>query len=484
MNTQFVYLAITVLLSFFVGGKWNIPLAAWIAPVFGIRFFRDSDKPWRSFLLLWAASAVVNIISWQGGTAMGGFGPFAEPIFFILVTPIGLLPYVIDRLYYRRFGSSAWLTLVYPLVATAADFFSASGSPFGSFGAASYSQRDFPFVMQIAAVTGLWGITFVMSWFASLVNQIWESGFKFSRLTLVFSAVFILILGLSIGRSLLPAQPSQTAVVAGFSMPNGSLAGMLGQLKSGNETGFRQAVDELHSAELAQIRTLAQTGANIVALQEGAGLGLTDQVESLLNKAAAIAREESIYIVLPTFDLGKAVPENVVQIIDPQGEIVLRHVKYGGNQFEGTLKGDGVLQSVETPYGRLSAVICWDADFPDIMRQAGKQKVALLFVPANDWVEVRDIHAGMATFRSVENGLTIFRQTGQGVSLVSDAYGKILSRVDSFNEPAAQFAGVQRVETPVQSLQTLYPEIGDLAGLLAMLASLGLLIGLWVARKK
>ena len=484
MNTQFVYLAITTILGFFVGGKWNIPLAAWIAPIFAIRYFRSSDKAWRAFLLLWVTSAAVNIISWQGATAMGGFGPLAEPLFFVFVSLTSLLPYVIDRLYYRRFGSTVWLTLIYPLAATALDFFSASGSPFGSFGAFAYSQRDLPAVLQIVALTGLWGITFVMSWFASLVNYVWDSGFKFSRLAIVFCGVFALIVGLSLGRSLLAAQPGQTAVVAGFSMPNGTLAGLLGQFRAGDEAGFRQAVNDLHNAELAQIRKLAQEGANIVVLQEGAGLGLTDQVEKFLADAGEVAREEQIYIVLPTFDLGKTIPENMVQIVDPQGQIVLKHVKYGGNQFEGTLKGNGVLQSVETPYGKLSAVICWDADFPDIMRQAGQQNVALLFVPANDWVEVRDIHAGMATFRSVENGLTIFRQTGQGVSLVSDAYGKVLSRVDSFNEPAGQFAGAQRVETPVQSVMTLYPKIGDLFGGLALLGVLGLLVGLWVTRKK
>ena len=100
------------------------------------------------------------------------------------MTPLGLIPYVIDRIYYRRFGSSAWLTFVYPVAATAMDFFSSNGSPFGSFGAVAYSQRDFLAAMQIASVTGLWGITFVIRWFASLTNHVWENGFKFKRFSL------------------------------------------------------------------------------------------------------------------------------------------------------------------------------------------------------------------------------------------------------------------------------------------------------------
>ena len=31
--------------------RWTLPAAAWLAPIFAIRFFRDSDKAGRSFLL-------------------------------------------------------------------------------------------------------------------------------------------------------------------------------------------------------------------------------------------------------------------------------------------------------------------------------------------------------------------------------------------------------------------------------------------------
>lgn len=480
-NTRYLWLVIAAVLGLFIGGKWNIPLAAWIAPIFIIRFFRESDKAGRSFLLLWLASAIPTIISWNGATF---FPPAAEAGFFLAMTPISLIPYIIDRMYYRRFGSSAWLTLVFPIAMTAVDFSSSSGSPFGSFGAIAYTQRGFTPVMQIASVTGLWGITFVMSWFASLANHVWESGWKFTRLSLTFAGALALILAIGFGRTLFPTQPKQTAVIAGFSLPNGTLSSYIGQLNDGDEGGFRQAVDDLHTQQLDQIRRFAENGANIVVLQEGAGMGLTDQVEKLLSEAALIAKEENIYIVLPTFDFGKSPAVNAVHIIDPNGEIVLNHIKYGGNQFEGTLKGDGILQTVDTPYGKLSAVICWDADFPAVIKQAGEQNVDLLFIPANDWLGVRDVHSGMSTFRAVENGMTVFRQTGQGVSLVSDAYGNVLHRVDTFEEPAGRFVSIQKVSTPISSVNTLYPIIGDLLGNVMLVGLIGLFVGLIVTRKK
>ena len=484
-NSRFLWLGIAIILLFFAGGRWNITLASWLAPVFAIRFFRDSEKAGRNFLLLWIASAIPAIISWNGATFLYFMHPVAEAAFFLLMTPIGLIPYVVDRIYHRRFGPSIWLTLVYPVAATALDFFSSSGSPFGTFGAVAYSQRDFLPMMQIASVTGLWGITFILSWFASLVNYVWENGFNINRPALASASVIVFILALGVGRMLFAPQPGQIAQVAGFSLPNGKLPEVLGQLQTGDEAGFRQTVDELHGQELNQIRTLAQQGADIVTLQEGAGMGYADQVEKLLSNASVIAKEEGIYIVLPTFTFGIDKPENIVRIIDPKGEVVLEHIKFGGTQFEGSLTGSGELQTVDTPYGRISAIICWDADFPNAVKQAGIQNVDLLFVPSNDWVAVKDIHAGMASFRAVENGMSIYRQTGAGVSIVTDAFGRSIHHIDSTQETATMnFAAIQMVTTPVSSVATVYPIIGDVFGNEMLVLFVGLLLGLVVTRKR
>jgi apolipoprotein N-acyltransferase len=483
-NIRFLWLGLAAVLMLFVGGRWNVPLAVWLASIFVIRFFRDSDKAGRNFLLLWLATAIPTILSWNGATFMHMIHPAAEMLFFFILAPLGLIPYVVDRFYYRRFGSTFWLTLIYPVAATAMDFFSSGDSPFGTFGAVAYSQSDFLPVMQIVSITGLWGITFVISWFASLVNYVWENGFKLDRPAWTSAGALTLILVLGFGRTLLASPPAQTARIAGFSLPEGKLSALIGQSYAGNKE-FREAVEQLHAQELDQIRALAEQGAQIVILQEGAGLGEPDQVEKLLAGAAELAQEQGIYIVLPIFTVGIETPENVVHILDPHGEIVLKHVKYGGTQFEGSLTGSRELQVVDTPHGRLSAIICWDADFPDVVKQAGEQNVDLLFVPSNDWQAVKDIHAGMAAFRAVENGMSIYRQTGSGVSLVTDAYGRVVQRLDAWEEDRqGEFAAVQMVTTPIGSVDTLYPTIGDAVGYVMLVGFVGLLLGLLLTRKR
>ncbi|MCA9935023.1 MAG: carbon-nitrogen hydrolase family protein [Ardenticatenaceae bacterium] len=491
---RFLWLAIFAGLAFFVSGRWQFPAAAWVAPIFALRFYRDSEKGGRAFLWLWLATAVPTIFAWHNATAMHFMGAVIEPVFFIATIPIGLIPYAVDRLYHRRWVRDGrfpfWLTLVFPISMTAVDFFSASGSPFGSFGAAAYSQTGFTTLMQVTAVTGLWGISFIVNWFASTVSYAWGNNWQWATITrglAIYLGVMALILGWSYGRLAMADTPQKEVQIGGFSLPEGGLGSMMTLLNNGDEDAFRQATADMNARQLAQIQSMAQAGAQIVVLQEGAGVGFAEEIDTLLTDAAHLAQTEGIYIVLPTAQLDAAGEEplhNIVRIIDPNGDVVLEHVKYGGNQFEGSLPGSGELQTVETPYGKLSAVICWDADFPVTMMQAGQQEVDLLFVPSNDWLEVRDIHAGMATFRAVENGVSLFRQTGDGVSVVTDGYGRIVNRVDMFEDDAAgDWSNEQMVLTPIGSVNSLYPQIGDGFGLLSLIGLVGLLIFAWVKRK-
>jgi apolipoprotein N-acyltransferase len=51
-----------------------------------------------------------------------------------------------------------------------------SRSIYGSWGNAAYSQYGFLPLVQLVSVTGLFGISFLMAWFASLCNWVWEQG--------------------------------------------------------------------------------------------------------------------------------------------------------------------------------------------------------------------------------------------------------------------------------------------------------------------
>ncbi len=101
----------------FVGWRWNVPAAAWVAPVFLIRFFRDR-KRWYATLPAVAALAVASFIQMKGGWELDAWMEYA----FSVIRPAAfLLALYADRALVRRLPRFA-ASLVYPSVYLVADY--------------------------------------------------------------------------------------------------------------------------------------------------------------------------------------------------------------------------------------------------------------------------------------------------------------------------------------------------------------------------
>ena len=80
----------------------------------------------------------------------------------------------------------------------------------------------------------------------------------------------------------------------------------------------------------------------------------------------------------------------------------------------------------------MATAICFDADFPEFIRQAAQGSADLLILPVNDWKEVKDIHFQMAAFRAIENGVPLVRAASSGLSSAFDPWGRVLGVADYF----------------------------------------------------
>lgn len=158
--------------------------------------------------------------------------------------------------------------------------------------------------------------------------------------------------------------------------------------------------------------------------------------------------------------------ENHPVLIDPAGQVAWDYLKsiHPLGDAEVFAPGSGKVPIVDTQIGRLATVICFDADFPGLVRQAGQARADILLMPAKDWQPVHVMRARCATFRAIENGLSLVRATGDGISPVVDPLGQVLATGDYFltNQPTVA------ADVPTLRRSTLFLRIGDSFPLLCM----------------
>jgi len=486
MNTKsnkffpILLLLVGSLLVGFSTGRWLAPLAAWAGPVLIMRYYRD-QKVGRGYLPVLIAYCLSFLIGF--GKIWLGWGIVMTAGLTLLNAFLWSLPYLADRLISPRLSGFS-STLVYPCAATTLEFINIHTNPIGDFGALGFTQYGNLVLVQLASVTGMIGITFLMGWFASVVNWVWEnkdSSSKVLRGLGIFSAVFTAVFVFGFLRvNLTPlSETEQTIRVAGLTTANQmelyEQAGGVSAFWSNPGSGTAQkAVQARWDAYLAETEREASAGAQVVMWNEIAGLTSNSDVAALTAKAQDIAKQHGIHLAVPLAvaypsDTGKPY-ENTLLLIDPSGEIVLEHDKFGGAIIESNrLIGDRKVKTATTPFGVLSAVICWDADYPGVIRQAGQKGAGLMLVPGKDDPANDPLHTQMAVFHAIENGMSLVRQVDEGLSIAVDPYGRILAQTDFFGASDRTLVA----QVPVKHVNTIYSLFGSY---LEWLAPLGLLL--------
>jgi apolipoprotein N-acyltransferase len=446
-----------------------VALAAWLAPIFLLRFSR-TQRALIALPVLALVHYLATLVSMRGGLIPGDMLAF-----YALGGALGVLPYIADTALVRRVP--AWArTLVFPAAAVVLDW--AFGlTSMGTLGSLAYSQFGFLSLTQLASVTGIWGIVFLIMWLAPVTNEIWERGVNRATLyssVVPLTAVLLLVLLLG-GLRLAVFNPTVPTVRVAALAPDRALW---------DSDQHARVIDDL----MARTRREAQAGARIVSWSEAAAFVLKEDEAALIRRAEAVAREERIYlqlgliVELPTEHYPFA--ENRAILIDPSGAVVQNYFKAihplgDANIFA---PGPGVVPTTDTPYGRLATVICFDVDFPALIRQAGRSRADILLAPSNDWQPVDTIHARASTFRAVENGVALVRPTGNGISVAVDHLGQPLAIADYFATPALTMVA----DVPTRGVATIYPWIGDAVAYLcgALLVVLGAAVFIASRRKR
>ncbi|HEY2942312.1 MAG TPA: apolipoprotein N-acyltransferase [Vicinamibacteria bacterium] len=399
-------------------------------------------------LVYWTATVVVQ----YGGLHLG----LGIMVMVMLCLALALFPSLFGLLvgaWVRALGPRA--LLLSPLAWVAGEILRANTLCNFSWCLLGYSQQPFPGFIQIARYTAVYGVSFLLAGVSAAVAYIAVEKRAGPRWT-VGLATAAVAAGVWIHGEWLLGQrwPESGRVVVGLVQAS--------ILQEDKWDPARALENVQRHVELT--RRAAAERARLVVWPESAVPFSFDDVPAVAEELRGLARELSIYLLLGNDDRedppgGPYRAWVAAKMLTPQGELSLRYhkirlVPFGeyvplqpvltlGGRFTARLVRQvadftpGEEASVAEVDGhRVSAFICYEAIFPDLIRQFSVHGAELLVNITNDaWYGYSSApyqHLEMAAFRAVENEKYLVRAANTGISAVVDPRGRIVERTPLF----------------------------------------------------
>lgn len=501
---------IIVLGLLYIFGKGVFQL---ISLVITLYYWRE-NKWWVALLVTLPLYSIGIFISQQD------FIPFPAPILGIIsfvLSAIHLFPFLIDRLFYHKMPKTLGL-LILPSLANISNLL-LSGGPTGSMGYIANQLVDIKWLMQLTSIVGIFGIGFLMYLAATVLVHLIQS-LKKGKIDKAVALISLILLStifffghyrINSGNEYLKnAKKVSVATIANEIGPFGEslyeaytgekikiekelpqtspiiveIQSALSYFKDNQEdesySKVWKALDRQFESLMNDARRAVNKGAKIIVVAEAEVIVPKNKEKDYIDRVKQFSKVNQIYFFL---GMGSLLPnvkypanptiENKIIVIDDQGEIqdvYLKNVPVKG--IDPSVPGNGRMRILETQHGRLSYAICYDTDFPNLMRQVGKLNADILLVPAGDWKEISPYHTKTTNIRSIENGFAQVRAVRGGLSSAVDAFGNYLATDDYFHDNNHLMV----VDIPIKSKATFFTKVGDLSSWFSLI-----ILGLTVA---
>ncbi|SHI77581.1 nitrilase-related carbon-nitrogen hydrolase [Propionispora hippei] len=444
---------LSALLFYFSTGFYDYWLLTWLAPLPICLYSLQSRK-----LEAALAACAAFILG-----AMNQFG-YLPPLLFAGTTLLSTVAFVLSILLFRataRSGNQAFAPFAFAAAWTAYEFIHSHFSSFGTFESLAYTQALNLPVIQLASLTGIWGITFLLMLLPAGLAVSWHS-FRFRNcwhLPCLLSCGFLaasLLFGIC--RLYLPA--GNSVITVGLS----AISATREELHSQDTAAITASLSRYsHSVD-----TLASAGAQFILLPEKIALLNPSSREiglSILKQAAARNR----VTLIAGLSLQEDQLHNTALIFAPDGSPIRSYNKqHLLAAYENTyVPGKDLTLLTIAPNASAGIAICKDMDFILPAREYSRLGVGLLFVPALDFHTDGWLHARVAILRGVEENAAVVRAAQWGLLTVSDSRGRLLETVPASDQSETCLLA----KIPPGSGYSLYSQLGDWLGWLCLLAT-------------
>ncbi len=455
----------------------NFLIALFAVIISGIAWYfgkgLSGDYGW----LMWVAPLPVLVVSFKASSRQAFFigflayliGQLSWLSYLLRVLPPGLaigftilLPVLFGFLVVasrkRVLAKQSVLSaLAFPVFWTAFEFAISITTSDGTAGSIAYSQMNYLSIIQVASITGMWGITFLLTLVPSAMAMSWH--YRQNRrlvLRLVTLSMGFCLLAMLYGWIRLMSTPSDLKLKVG-------LAVLAEDKHHYDDSDSFEKERETTSLYLQKIQELAQQDVRWIIIPEKV-INITPETrDSIMSMFIRAARVNKVGIIAGLTLIERDFKENLSIVISPDGRVLNEYKKVHMVQgFEGSFRVGHEVGGFSADKLSLGTAICKDLDFQGWMRQY--KDPAILFVPAWDFVADGWLHARMAFLRCVENGYGMVRAARQGRLSIIDYHGRVLAEASCENNQEATLQG----SLPQERIKTFYSSSGDWFGWLAL----------------
>jgi len=330
-------------------------------------------------------------------------------------------------------------------------------TPHGTAGSLAYTQLRFLPFLQLASITGPWGMSFLLLFVQSAIVigiHLWSkeqqlgSKERQRAIRVVSTGVMVTVVVLVFGAIRLAAPQGKTIRV-----------GLISSDERGNLVPSEPGAptERLFHDYAAAIEGLASQGAQAIVLPEKLGVVLNADTSPMDAVLQATADKTGTAIIAGVVRVASPLKYNEARVYAPHVQVASYDKQHMLPPFESDLEPGTSLTMMSRQHTILGVAICKDMDFGRPARSYGEAGAGVLLVPGWDFVIDNAWHGHIAVMRGVENGFSIVRSAKKGLLTVSDWRGRIVAEARSDSAPFATLLA----DVPAEHHKTLYLLLGD-----------------------
>jgi apolipoprotein N-acyltransferase len=368
----------------------------------------------------------------------------------------------------------------------------------------AYTQVWTPAVAEVATVTGMWGVSFLLVAANACLVELLAARYARGRLSAAAPSRLALAASTGIGFALLvPVQlePARSSDGNGHTLRAAVVQSGVWERETGSRGRERVLAEYRRLTE-----ALAGAAPRLVAWPESAAPGPIPGDLGLANSLIQVARRSGAHLLVGASGADKsrpggtpvaAEPANTAFLFAPDGRLVDRYDKIRLLPFNeyvplrhlvpwpaslASERPDARPGSRATVFdlhaARFGVLICWENLFPDVFRRQAAEDIDFVvsltnesFVPGR---MAREQFLAFNAFRAIENRIPVLRAAATGVSAMIAPNGRVIARLRDERGDDVDAHGTLVADIPLGRARTFYTRHGDwFVAVLALLAAAG-----------